>query len=91
MSSDLSAEITAVATAALAVFAIVTAILAFLAFRKQALEVGLLLEENERDVTERRKAQAALVYLVTSGDIMRPFRLDAVNASDLLAYDVQVW
>jgi cbb3-type cytochrome oxidase subunit 3 len=40
MSSDLSAEITAIATAVLAVFAIVTAVFAFLAFRKQSREVS---------------------------------------------------
>jgi hypothetical protein len=40
MSSDLSAEIAAIATTVLAVFAIVTAAFAFLAFRKQSREVS---------------------------------------------------
>jgi hypothetical protein len=40
MSSDLSGEITAIATAVLAAFAIVTAIFAFLAFRKQSDSVA---------------------------------------------------
>jgi cbb3-type cytochrome oxidase subunit 3 len=39
MSVDLSGEITAIATAALALFAIVTAAFAILAFRKQSQEV----------------------------------------------------
>lgn len=44
MSLDLSGEITAIATAVLAAFAIATAGFAFLAFRKQSREVGILAE-----------------------------------------------
>jgi hypothetical protein len=51
MSVDLSGEITAIATAALALFAIVTAAFAILAFRKQSQEV--------RDQAEMLMVQSA--------------------------------
>jgi hypothetical protein len=55
--------ITAIATAVLAVFAIITAIFAIKAFRKQSAEVGLLQKQAEREAEERRWAQATLVYV----------------------------
>jgi hypothetical protein len=61
MSSDLSAEITAIATTVLAAFAFITAILAGLAFRKQSREVRdqakMLMIESER-FAEQRKLNA---------------------------------
>jgi hypothetical protein len=86
MSSDLSAEITAIATAALAAFAVVTALLAFLAYSKQKREVGVLFDQHERDVSERRIAQAARVFIVVS--TASP---SVKNASDLPVFDVQFW
>jgi hypothetical protein len=65
MSADLSGEITAIATAVLAAFAIVTAAFAFFAFRKQSREVAILAEQNERDSTDRRRAQASRVFIWT--------------------------
>lgn len=65
MSSDLSAEITAIATVALAVFAIITAVFAFLAYRKQTREVSILIEQHQRDTAERRIAQASQVFIWT--------------------------
>ena len=63
MSLDLSGEITAIATAVLAAFAIVTAVFAFLAFRKQSREVSILAEQHEREIRDRRKDQASQVYI----------------------------
>ena len=40
MTVELSGEITAIATAALAAFAVVTAVFAFLAYRKQSQEAA---------------------------------------------------
>jgi hypothetical protein len=46
MSVDLSGEVTAIATAVLAFFAIVTAVFAFLACLKEKQAVSILLQEN---------------------------------------------
>ena len=58
MSVDLSGEITAIATAVLAVFAIVTAIFAVRAFRKQSQEVSdqaSMLKVQSKQLAEQRK------------------------------------
>jgi len=89
MSGDLSAEVTAIATAALAVFAIITAAFAFLAYRKQTQEVGVLRKQNDRDIAERRTAQAARVFAEITGDI--PGRPYAKNGSDFPIFDAQLW
>jgi hypothetical protein len=62
MSSDLSAEITAIATVVLATFAIVTAIFAILAFRKQSREVRAI-ERQVMDQEEVTRQQARLLEL----------------------------
>ena len=62
MSLIAAAQLTAVATTILALFAIVTAVFAFLAFLKQSREVGLLQEQAAREARERRRAQAAKVF-----------------------------
>ncbi len=59
---DFSAAVTAIATAVLAAFAIVTAILAYLAFRKQAQEVHAI----ERQVSDQQRLtqqQAELIRI----------------------------
>src|SRR5215467_4190988 len=61
MSSDLSAEVTAIATAVLAAFAFATAILAGLAFWKQSREVhdqAEMLKLESEQLTEQRKLNA---------------------------------
>lgn len=60
------AWIGALATAVLAIFAIVTAVFAFLAYRKQKAEVTLLQDQAARDIEQRRRAQASKVF-VTAG------------------------
>jgi hypothetical protein len=61
MSLTLSGEITAIATAILAAGAIITAILAYMAFRKQAQEVSLLQQQIREGAQVRRAKQASRV------------------------------
>lgn len=63
MSEIFAVQLTAIATLALAVLALLAAILAGLAFWRQSQEVGLLLKQNEHEKAERRRAQASEVYL----------------------------
>jgi hypothetical protein len=70
MSEIFAGQFTAVANAVLAVFAIVTAVLAGLAFRKQSREVSDQSEmlrqataDREREASENRRAQALEVYV----------------------------
>jgi hypothetical protein len=91
MSADLSGEITAIATAVLAVGAIVTAVFAYLAYRKQSQEVDTLVQQNEREADGRRRSQAALVFLGVPPGEAHPVRPYAQNASGLPVYDAQLW
>jgi len=56
MSLIAATQITAVATGILAVFAIVTAVFAFLAFRKQSTKVAALQQQvrDQRDLTAKQ-------------------------------------
>lgn len=65
MSLDLSGEITAIATAVLAVFAIVTAFYARQAFRKQSQEVSAI-ERQVTDQQELTRQQAELLQVQSS-------------------------
>lgn len=85
------ALLTAIGTIVLAVFAVVTALYARKAFQKQSQEVGLLLEQNKRDADERRRGQAARVFLGAPFGTGLPIRPYARNASDFPIYDAQVW
>jgi hypothetical protein len=62
MSLIAATQITAVATAVLALFAIVTAWYARRAFLKQSAEVTMLQQDRQREAGERRRAQAAQVF-----------------------------
>lgn len=62
MSADLSGEITAIATAVLAVFAIVTAFYARQAFRKQSQEVSAV-ERQVKDQQELTMQQSELLKI----------------------------
>jgi hypothetical protein len=55
-------QITAIATAALAFLAAITAVFAYLAFRKQSAEVRLLQQQAKRDAEQRRRDQAAHLF-----------------------------
>ena len=89
MSLIFATQLTAVATALLALFAIVTAVFALLAFCKQSQEVGLLLDQATREAEDRRKAQAAMVFAALGGrtpDMEGLVRL--VNSSGQPIYDL---
>jgi hypothetical protein len=89
MSLIAATQFTAVATAVLALFAFVTAVFAFLAFRKQSKEVGLLQQQATREAGERRKAQAVQVFVAVGGltpDMTDEVRL--VNSSGQPIYDL---
>jgi len=106
MSLLTATQITAVTTAILAGGAIVTAVYAIRAFRKQSKEVALLQQQAERDIDERRRAQAAKVYLelgtrapaeAVRVDPDQPeaeppllFIARVINASNLLIYKVGI-
>jgi hypothetical protein len=61
------AWLTALATIGLLVFAVLTALAAFVALAKQSHEVRVLVGQAERDAEDRRRAQAAGVYVVVPG------------------------
>lgn len=68
MSVDLPGEITAIATAALAVFAILTAAFAILAFCKQSKEVSdqaRMLKLQSEQFSEQRKVNAEQIRVLT--------------------------
>lgn len=91
MSEIFTAQVIAVANLVLAIFAIVTASFAFLAFRKQSQEVAILLEQNKREESERRRAQASRVFVAADphpGSVVSPY---AHNASDFPIYEAQIW
>ena len=90
---DIPTWITAIATAGLLIGAIITAKYAIKAFGKQATEVGILVAQSQREADERRRAQAAQVFVgapqpaqPNAGTV--PY---AKNASDLPIYDAQFW
>ena len=92
MSLIFASQLTAVATAVLAVFAVVTAVFAFLAFRQQSTELGLLQRQAGRDFAERRRAQAAQVFVSVAG--MPPAPPDEIrlsNTSRQPVYDLVAW
>jgi hypothetical protein len=82
---------TAISTAVLAAFAIITAVFAFLAYRKQSQEVSLLLKDSERQALERRRAQASRIYAAAPRNSARLVQVSVVNASEYPVYDVQTW
>jgi len=89
MSLLLASQITAVATAVLAVFAVVTAGYARKAYRGQSAELTLLQEQAGRDIEQRRRVQAAKVFVAAGG--IPPFAPSTVrisNASEQPIYDL---
>jgi hypothetical protein len=95
MSLLFATQLTAIATAVLAVFAILTAFYARQAFRKQSREVAILTEQNEREILDRRRDQASRVFIWAEADT-GPDRQDQTvpglvthvrNASDRPVYD----
>jgi hypothetical protein len=91
MSLIFATQLTGVATAALAAFAIITAVYAVLAFRKQSREVAILAAQNDRDIADRRQAQAARVFTGVEDRQPRYAHPYAKNGSDYPVYDAQLW
>lgn len=100
MSLIAATQITAIATVVLALGAIITAWFAIKAFRKQTQEVALLQQQAERDINQRRRAQASQVFLevrslttkefVESGDPPEPYGASAHNLSSLPVYQLSI-
>lgn len=88
--------ITALATAGLLIGAYFTARYAAKTFREQAKQVTLLKQQAERDIQERRRAQAAQVFIViTSGVPTTPgagvqVTAEGRNTSGQPVYDIAV-
>jgi hypothetical protein len=82
----------AIATAVLAVGAAFTVYYARNAFREQSCEVALLQQQAERDVQQRRRAQAAQVYIFIPGrqqtDTILELTARVHNASQQPIYDL---
>lgn len=92
MSLELAAWATAVATVVLAVFAIVAAWYARKAFRGQSSELVLLQKQAGRDWWERRKAQAAQVFVTVGGLPPKPpDQICLTNSSGQPVYDLVAW
>ena len=62
MSLIFATQLTAVATVALAALALAAAIVAGIALSKQSRQLAILAEQDDRDIAERHRAQAARVY-----------------------------
>ena len=97
MSSDLSGEITAIATAILAAFAIVTATLAYMAFRRQTQEVAILQQQMKeqqdvlaREARERHRAQAARVFISLNYRDEQSASFTVANTSEQPVYDAEI-
>jgi hypothetical protein len=89
MSLIFATQLTTIATAVLAAFAVITAVFALLAFRKQSREVDILLKQNQREADESRRAQAAYVFTAVPQSPGPEVRVYARNASHAPVYDAQ--
>jgi len=97
MSSDVSGEITAIATAVLAAFAIIAAAVAYMAYRWQTKEVTILQQQMKeqqdvlaREARDRHRAQASRVFLSLAYDHEQLARFAATNTSDQPVYDAAI-
>jgi hypothetical protein len=91
MSLIFATQLTAVATVALAVLALAAAIVAGIALGKQSRQLAILAKQENRDIAERYKAQAARVYAAVEDKRPQYSRLLAENGSDFPVYDAQFW
>src|SRR5690349_12417551 len=97
MSEIFAEQFTAGANAVLAVFAIVTAVLAGLAYRAQYRQLKDQLQESKRQSAERRSAQAVMVYMWETrsrttrlnGEVQGTVYAFARNTSDQPVYDLR--
>jgi hypothetical protein len=84
----LAAWVSAGATVGLLIAAVITAVFALNAYRKQSREVELLQKQFDRDSAERRRAQAAQVFVWVSQDA--PDKAYVKNSSKQPVYDLVV-
>jgi hypothetical protein len=91
MSLIFATQLTAVATLALAVLALAAAIVAGIALSKQSRQLAILAKQDDRDIAERHKAQAARVYTVVQDKRPQYSHPYAQNGSDFPVYDAQFW
>src|SRR6266566_1902921 len=87
MSSDLSGEITAIATA----------VVAYMAFRRQTEEVAILQQQMKeqqevfaREARERHRAQASRVFISLESPEERSARFNVANTSEQPVYDAEI-
>lgn len=83
-----AAWVSAGATAGLLIAAVITAVFALNAYRKQSREVELLQKQFDRDSTERRRAQAAQVFVWVSQ--REPDKAFVTNSSKQPVYELIV-
>jgi hypothetical protein len=99
MSMLMAAEVTAISTALLAVFALAAGSIATRALVLQARQVRYLKDDHEREAKERREAQASAVFMWedrplplpaqgTGGSQAYPVIATVKNASDRPIYDL---
>ena len=100
MSLIFATQLTAVATAALAAFAIFTGVFAYLAYRKQTQEVGILQKQMDEQLKatarqsdalelqakERHRAQASKIFIVEDSAAGHENDFKLVNSSDQPVY-----
>jgi hypothetical protein len=97
MSLIFATQLTAIATAVLAAFAIITAVVAYMAFHRQTQEVGILQQQMKeqqdvlaREARERHRAQASRVFVSLDCGDEHPARFNVANTSDQPVYDTEI-
>ena len=90
---DIPSWISGISTVGLLIGAVITAKYAIKAFRKQTEEVAILAGQNQRDSSDRRKAQASRIFISVPsadarGDTVQP---SVKNASDFPIYEAKFW
>ena len=90
-SANGAAWLTAWATVGLLVAAVIAAIFAFLAYRKQSREVRLLQTQFDEDAQQRRRQQAAQIFVwVDASDLPRAPSACVMNTSKQPVYDLSL-
>jgi hypothetical protein len=98
MSLIFATQLTAIVTAILGIGAIITAVFAILAFRKQSQEVSVLqqqvrdqMEANAREADRLRRAQASMVFITLEASPEDILRANVTNSSPQPIYETEVW
>ena len=98
MSLIFATQLTVIVTAILGIGAIVTAVFAILAFRKQSQEVSVLqqqvrdqMEANAREADRLRRAQASMVFITLEASAEDILRANVTNSSQQPIYETEVW